>query len=232
VDSISGGRAELRGDDARHLARVLRVEAGQQYEISDNQSAWLARILESRGDRVVFEMVEPLPPAPVPVQITLCPALIKFDHFEWMIEKATELGVARILPVETARTEKGLYEASRKRSERWTKIAREGSQQSRRDRMPEILPAVRFHRALAREAASRIFLDENGGPALWRTLPETLSPSEEILLLIGPEGGWTDHEREAAAGWQRASLAPNILRTETAAIAALAVVVHLWGGLY
>jgi len=91
--------AELRGEDARHLTRVLRAEAGQRCEISDGQSAYLAEIAEARGERAVFRVIEPLDTPAMPLDITLCAALIKFDRFEWIIEKATELGVERILPV-------------------------------------------------------------------------------------------------------------------------------------
>ena len=96
VDEIRGGAAELRGEDARHLTRVLRVEPGQRFEISDNHQAWLAEITEVRGERVLFRTVESIAPTPAPVRVTLCAALIKFDRFEWMVEKATELGVERM----------------------------------------------------------------------------------------------------------------------------------------
>lgn len=223
VDGIRNGQAELRGDEARHLTRVLRVEAGQHFEISDNSSVYLAEVAEARGDRVVFRIESPIDSPPPPVLVTLCAALVKFDRFEWIVEKATELGVARILPVETTRVEKGLYEASRKRSERWARIARESSQQSRRARLPEILPAVRFDAAVATEAEARLFLDEAGAPPLLGVLPA--SPAS-VALLLGPEGGWTDAERARAieSGWTAAGLGAQILRAETAAIAALAIV--------
>src|ERR1039457_2123231 len=190
VDSVHHDSASLGGDDARHLTRVLRVQPGQQYEISDNRSAWLAEIVEARGDRVLFRILAPIDTPPPPVRITLCAALIKFDRFEWMIEKATELGVGRILPVEATRSEKGLFDASRKRSERWARIARESSQQARRVRIPEILDAVRFERCLQEPAAHRYFLDEALAPPLLREIPAERSDS--AALLIGPEGGWTD----------------------------------------
>ena len=220
----------MRGDDARHLTRVLRVEAGQRFEITDNQSAYLAEVEEARGERVRFRIVEPIDTVPPPVRITLCAALIKFDRFEWIIEKATELGVDRILPVEAARSEKGLYDASRKRSERWARIARESSQQSRRVRSPEILPAARFDAALQTAADHRFFLDEASPPPLLKLLPETRSAADRVAVLTGPEGGWLESERTAAAagGWKPASLGPLILRAETAAGAALAVLVNAW----
>jgi 16S rRNA (uracil1498-N3)-methyltransferase len=230
VDSIRQGAAELRGDEARHLTRVLRVEPGQRFEISDNGSVFLAEIAEARGDRVVFRAIEPIDSAAPALQVTVCAALIKFDRFEWIIEKATELGAESIQPFEAARTEKGLFEASRKRSERWERIARESSQQSRRARLPRILAAVRFRDALAVEADYRYLLDEAEAPPLWRLLPERRQQSDTAAVLLGPEGGWIETEREAAAsaGWQGASLAPQILRSETAAVAALGILMNAW----
>lgn len=222
--------AELRGEDAWHVARVLRAAPGQQYEISDNRSAWLAEVVEAQAARVVFRAIEPVAGAAIPARITVCAALIQFAHFEWMIEKATELGAARILPVEAARSEKGLLEASRKRRERWIRLAREASQQCRRTTAPEILPAVRLEGALATPAARRYFLEEGEAPPLEGALPDDRAIDAEIAVLAGPEGGWTDAERRAAAaaGWQPVSLSPLVLRSETAVVAALAVLVNAW----
>jgi 16S rRNA (uracil1498-N3)-methyltransferase len=230
VDTPRNGLAELHGEEARHLTRVLRVEPGQRFEISDNRAAYLAEIAEARGDRVVFRVLEPIPaPGPV-VSLTLLASIVKFDRFEWIVEKATELGVERIIPVAATRTEKGLFEASAKRSERWMRIARESSQQSRRVRMPEILPAVRFERAIAEPAEYRCFLDEAAAPPLLATLPGERAATDHIAVLLGPEGGWTDAERQLAiaAGWREASLGPQVLRTETAAAAALAILTNAW----
>jgi 16S rRNA (uracil1498-N3)-methyltransferase len=228
VDSVRNGAAELRGDEARHLTRVLRVEQGQRFEISDNQHAYLAEIAEARSEHVVFHVIEPIAAAAIPVRITLCAAIFKFDRFEWMIEKATELGVERILPVEATRTEKGLFDASRKRSERWARIARESSQQSRRVHIPEILPAVRFERCLEEAAEHRFFLDEGAAPPLLREIPA--ERADTAAILVGPEGGWTDAERTqaAAAAWCSVSLGPLVLRAETAASAALAILLNAW----
>ena len=228
VDEIRGGAAELRGEEARHLTRVLRVEPGQRFELSDNRHAYLAEIEEARGERVIFRIVETLPAAASPVSVTLCASIVKFDRFEWIIEKATELGVDRILPVDAARSEKGLFDASRKRSERWQRIARESSQQSRRVRIPEILPAVRFQHCLAQTAAHRYFLDEALAPPLLSEIPAERADS--VALLIGPEGGWVDNERQLAisAHWQPVSLGPLVLRAETAACAAVAIVWNAW----
>jgi 16S rRNA (uracil1498-N3)-methyltransferase len=230
VDGIRGGAAELRGDDARHLTRVLRVEAGQQFEISDNREVWLAEVSEARGERVLFRTIQRLDSPAAPVRITLIAALVKFDRFEWMVEKATELGVERILPMEAARTEKGLFEASRKRADRWRRIARESSQQARRASIPEILPAARFEDCLAEQAGYRYFLEESGAPPVLSLLPERRTAADRVAAMLGPEGGWTDGERRlaAAAGWLPVSLGPLVLRAETAAAAALAVVGNAW----
>jgi 16S rRNA (uracil1498-N3)-methyltransferase len=237
VDAIHDGIAELRGEDAWHVARVLRAAPGQHYEISDNRSAWLAEVVEAQAGRVVFRVMEPVGGAAIPVQVTVCASLIQFAHFEWMIEKATELGAARILPVDAARSEKGLAEASRKRSERWMRIARESSQQCRRVNAPEILPAVRLEDALATTGASRYFLDEGPAPPLAGVLAKSFaSPQDghaDAAVLVGPEGGWTDAERHAAisSGWRAVSLSPLVLRAETAVAAALAILVNVWQAL-
>jgi 16S rRNA (uracil1498-N3)-methyltransferase len=230
VDAIRDGAAELRGEEARHLTRVLRAEVGQRYEITDGSGAWLAEIAGARGDSVVFRVIEPAESPEPPVGITLAAALIKFDRFEWIVEKATELGVERVVPFRAARTDKGLLEASVKRSERWNRIGKESCQQSRRLRAPEIVAGVRFEAALAEPADFRYFLDESGAPPLLRSLPASHPHAVRVALMTGPEGGWTEEERAQAlaAGWQRVSLGPQILRAETAAIAAVAIVLNAW----
>lgn len=232
VDAIRGGAAELRGDDARHLTRVLRAQPGQLYEITDSRCAYLAEISQARGDSVLFRVLEPVASPELSVSITVLAALIKFDRFEWIIEKATELGVERILPVETARSEKGLLAASAKRGERWARIAKESSQQSRRLRAPAILPAARFDTALATSAGHRFLLDEGDAPPLVRVVPSPAERSASVALLAGPEGGWTalEHQEAIGAGWQPVSLGPYILRTETAAAAAIAIIANTWCG--
>ncbi len=227
VDTLRNGLAELHGEEARHLTRVLRVEPGQRFEISDNQAAYLAEIEEARGERVTFRIIEPLPSVEPPISITLLASIFKFDRFEWMVEKATELGVERIVPVEAIRTEKGLFEASHKRAERWRRIAREASQQSRRTRMPEIAPSERFAGALKYAAGIRYFLDEGEAKPLLAAVPPALD-STSVAILLGPEGGWTEGERENSLnmGWIPVSLGPQILRAETAAAAALAVLIN------
>jgi 16S rRNA (uracil1498-N3)-methyltransferase len=225
VDEVHNQHAELVGEEARHLSHVLRVEVGQKYEISDNRDVFLAEVEMARKERVVFRTLEKLSFAEPVVQITLLASLIKFDHFELILEKATELGVNSIIPVEATRSERGLERAVEKRLTRWRRIVLESSQQSRRVRLPAVTGPVDYATAIKSEAAARLFLDEErtGDPIL-KAVSVPAMP-ESIALLVGPEGGWTDLEREQskAAGWKSVSLGPQILRAETAVIAALAV---------
>ncbi len=235
VNEVRNGHAEIDGDEAKHLTRVLRVEAGQRYEISDNRTVFLAEIETARKEHVIFKTIEKLPPPPAQASITLCAALIKFDHFEWMIEKATELGVSKIVPVLAARTEKGLDRAALKRVERWRRIALEASQQARRAFLPEISPPQAIAQAFANDLPSDqqrkyALAEEPGTPLLGNALPAERSASDEVAILIGPEGGWAKEERTLfiECGWSPVSLGPLILRAETAAIAALAVIRTAW----
>ena len=231
VDEVRNGKARIEGEEARHLSRVLRVEAGQRYEISDNNNVYLAEIETARKENVVFRTLEKLPASPASARFELYAALIKFDRFEWIVEKATELGVTEIVPVEATRSERGLEKAAAKRVERWRRIALEASQQSRRAHLPEIKEPVPLAQAMARTATYRYVLDENPGAALLlKALPVERTVQDTVSILTGPEGGWTEEERASftAAGWTPVSMGPLILRAETAVIAALAVISQAW----
>lgn len=232
VDAVQAGRARITGADAHHLTRVLRVEPGQQFEISDNHSVYLAEVESARKDLVSFSVRDIVAPAEPAVRTTLLASLIRFERFEWMLEKATELGVERVVPVEAERSEKGLEHAAGKRLSRWNRIAREASEQSRRARLPEIGALVDLAAALKLEAGHRYVLEEGEAPPMLPALPMHRQAGDTVALLVGPEGGWTDREREliASAAWRAVSLGHEILRTETAAIAGLAIVNAAWGG--
>ena len=229
VEQVHSGFADIAGESAHHLTRVLRVEKGQTFEITDNHRVWLATIETARKDLVRFEVTEELDAGlPLP-ELTLYLALIKFDHFEWAVEKATELGVTRIVPVAATRSERGLFEGGQKRAERWRRSAQEASEQSRRLRVPEIEAPAKMPRALADQSTHRFWCDERPGapPLIAAFHPK---PDTSTSLLIGPEGGWTDPEREQfiAAGWHGVSLGPLVLRAETAVCAALAALGQRW----
>ncbi len=227
VPEVRRGRAELSGSDAEHLVRVLRVEAGQLFEVSDNHCVYLAEVVTARKALVEFQIGELLTePDPGP-EINVIPALIKFDSFEWMIEKATELGVTAIRPFEATRSERGLRQASAKRLARWQRIGLEASQQSRRAHLPEIAAVGTFASAIRSPGTVRLLLDEIPGvPPLLEAVQGSSPWTGSVSLLVGPEGGWTETERSEAieAGWLQCSLGATVLRAETAALAALAVV--------
>ena len=236
VDAVQSGRARITGPDAHHLTRVLRVEPGQQFEISDNHNVYLAEVESARKDLVSFTVRETLAWAEPLVRTVILASLIRFERFEWMLEKATELGVARVVPVRAERSEKGLEQGAAKRISRWNRIVREASEQSRRARLPEICPPIALADALQigtggnTEVAYRYALEEAEAPPILPALPAHRKPGDVVALLAGPEGGWTEHERRQilGAGWLPVSLGPEILRAETAAIAALAIVNAAW----
>ncbi len=231
VSEVRRGAAELTGADAEHLVRVLRAKPGQVYELSDNRDVYLAEIEIVRKSTVTFQILEKLPEPELSVQVILLPALFKFDRFEWLIEKAAELGVTAIQPWEAVRTECGLANASAKRIARWQKIGNEASQQSRRAYLPRIEPVVRLAKTLQTEANVRLLLDEDPSAApILSVLPLDRRPSDRVAILVGPEGGWTPQERDQSvlAGWTPSSFGKTILRSETAAIAALAVIRAAW----
>jgi len=224
VEQVHAGHARIEGEEAHHLTRVLRVEKGQKYEISDNESIYLAEVDAAHKSLVDFVILERLPAPDPTVAIRLYAALVRFERFELMIEKATELGVSAVIPVMAERSEKGLEQAVSKRLTRWNRIAREASEQSRRLRLPQLEEPVRFSQALADDAQYRYFLDEGQAPPILSELPRELNSDDSIALLAGPEGGWTERERSAAGDrWSAVSLGPQVLKAETAALAALAI---------
>lgn len=248
----------LRGESAHHLTRVLRAQPGQLYELSDGEAVWLARAERVGRDAVEFALVEALPARAPRLHLTLLLAIVKFDRFEWCLEKATELGASEIVPLAAARSDKALVAAAAKRAGRWQKILLESAQQARRLRPLVLSPITRADKAFSVVEAQRvmprspghnadrapqavpilklILSERPGAPGAREVLEEkAASPKGKgttcAALAIGPEGGWTDGELVAAcdAGFAEVSLGSNILRTETAVIAALAVLNYALG---
>jgi 16S rRNA (uracil1498-N3)-methyltransferase len=222
ADEVLGNRAFLTGDHARHLAQVLRAKSGQEFDIATDGEVRRGKIVGIAADRVEFELGEALREA-ARAEITVAISIFKFDRMEWAIEKCTELGVSRIVPVIAARTEKHLAQAAAKRAERWRKIAKQAAEQSRQVYSPEVLNPVKLSELLRDQAGVRIVLSEVEAILDLRSAlqPDTSS----LTLAFGPEGGWREDELAAfaQAGWVSASLGPTILRAETAVIAAVAV---------
>jgi 16S rRNA (uracil1498-N3)-methyltransferase len=208
------------------------------YELSDGHSLWLARTETVGRDEVQFALTEQLQAAVAPVRIDLLLAIVKFDRFEWALEKATELGADDISPLAADRSEKGLIAASAKRSERWKKILAESAQQARRLHIPGLADATKTRDALRASAGHlKLMFSERAGAQPLRDVvdPVVLVPAgnetPRVVVAIGPEGGWTDAEFAAVGecGFVEVALGANILRTETAVCAALAAVQYAFG---
>jgi len=225
ADEVSGDHAALVGAHADHLVRVLRARVGEEFDIATGQSVRRGRIISAKADRVEFELGEEIPTVRS-IEITLVLAIYKFDRMEWAIEKCTELGVSRIVPLISRRTESHLAAASTKRVERWQRVARQAAEQSRRAAPSEIAAPLKLSEALKLNRGLRIVLAESEESTLLRDVLKPGARPDEITLAVGPEGGWTEDELQAfgQAGWTSASLGQTILRAETAAIAATAIV--------
>ena len=227
--------ATLAGEQAEHLARVLRAQPGMEADVVAGGRVFHAEVAAvqfgKQGSEVRLNLLAEIEAEPA-LPVTLLLAVYKFDRMEWAIEKATELGVAEIVPVISRRSEKHLADAAEKRAERWRRIAHEAAKQSRRSDVPLVgAPEPLATRVKAAARGTRIVLAEQEQTTMLRTVVEDAAkaandemPSLEIA--IGPEGGWAPAEEALfdANGWKAASLGPRILRAETAAIAALAVV--------
>jgi 16S rRNA (uracil1498-N3)-methyltransferase len=222
ADEWSGDRAAITGANARHLAQVLRAKVGQTFELAYAGEVRLGTITELGDGRVSFTLGEAVAAARAAHEVTVALAIFKFDRFEWAIEKLTELGVTRIVPVVAQRTDAHLVKAAEKRAERWRRIAHEASQQSRRLAEPVIEEPVALKKLSA--DGRKILLSENEESVALANVVG-IGP---VTLAIGPEGGWTaDEERYLVEqGWQSASLGSTVLRAETAAIAAVAVAMN------
>ena len=215
----TGDRAVLEGDEARHLTRVLRAKVGDTVSLFDGSGReWPARVASIGRDRVELDTGTPtIDPLPAGIPVTLAVALPKGDRQKWMVEKLTELGTARLVPLETTR---GVAEATASARARLERVVIEACKQCGRNTLMEIAPVRPLDRLLAEApAGARALIAHPGGLPLEEAVAR--SDATEVIALVGPEGGFTDEELGVAdrAGVLRVSLGPHILRIETAAIA-------------
>jgi 16S rRNA (uracil1498-N3)-methyltransferase len=226
ADEVAGDRALLLNKNAYHLARVLRAKIGQQFDVVADGRVRHGRVASISDDRVEFDLTQELPTSSLPIEITLLLSIFRFERMEWALEKATEMGVARIFPIIAQRSEKHLASSASKRVERWRRIAHEAAQQSRRTSVPEISPPLKIDESLANAPRGIVLAESEENVSLKQVLAE-MNYSGSFGLAIGPEGGWTNNELETfyKAQWRPASLGKTILRAETAAVAALAVAI-------
>jgi 16S rRNA (uracil1498-N3)-methyltransferase len=228
------GRATLSGAAAAHVVRVLRLRAGDPLTVfSGDGWDYPGTIAALRGERVEVELGPRVPGQPdSPLAVTLLQGVARADRMDFVVQKATELGVARILPVLSGRSVVRLDPRQAERKlEHWRAVAAAACEQCGRSRLPAVEPPRSLDEALdgLPDGPPRLLL-EPGAPEPLGALPRDAG---SVVLLIGPEGGLADVERAAAArnGFVPRSLGPRVLRTETAAVAALAVLQSVAGDL-
>lgn len=229
-DAVKPPHITIRGPLARHLARSLRLRPGERCRFADaGERRYLGELTTVTPTTVVATIVREEPPLPPLRPVILAQAILKGHRMDWLLQKAAELGAERVIPMITGRTiVQPRHDRAGAQQQRWTTILREAAQQSGRSRPPEIGPPCSLRECLAatpRESARLLLWEGEEETRLARWLPR-LPQLQPIHLFVGPEGGFTPEEvaEAVAAGAQTVSLGPLILRAETAALAALAII--------
>jgi 16S rRNA (uracil1498-N3)-methyltransferase len=244
-----GATVVLAREETLHLSSVLRLKAGDEAFVFDGAGREYACVVAAggagrRAGTATLEVrgeVEPQKPES-PLDLTLAVALLKGEKFDLVVQKATELGAHRIVPVLTKRADVRLREGhdATTRVARWQRLALEAAKQSGRARLPEVCPPVALAGLLAAEAGAagvagerRLFFTERGGRGLVETAREWPARPTKLTALVGAEGGWDDEEIERAshANWCAVTLGGRVLRAETAAIVVTGLLQHLYGDL-
>lgn len=229
----SQGRPILSKEELHHLLRVRRLRSHQQFLGLDvARQTWFRCRLASQSGPGVEVLGEEPQDTESALHLTLAASLIQRDRFEWILQKGVELGVGEIVPVRTRRSEFHIpSKGQAKLIERWKRILREAVKQCGRCRIPHLGSIQELPRYLESQAAElRFYLDEAGGRPLGEVLASCKSPSSGAVL-IGPEGGWEESERSLIrqSGFAAAYLGARVLRSETAAIATLAILQYEHG---
>jgi 16S rRNA (uracil1498-N3)-methyltransferase len=230
----AGKRVVVNGSAANHIMRVLRLRSGDELTVFDGSGGeFAARIEEFRKEAVVVSVAERRAlDRESPLSLTLAQGVSRGERMDWIIQKATELGASRIVPVFTKRSVVRLDEKQAERKlQHWRAITVAACEQCGRNRVPELVAPVDFFNVLPADTsgATRILLSPTGD----LRIDDLKEAGAGITVLIGPEGGLEDSEQEAAlaAGFKAVRLGPRVLRTETAAIAALTIIQRYFGDL-
>jgi 16S rRNA (uracil1498-N3)-methyltransferase len=229
----------LDGDEHHHLSKVARIKPKEKVWLFDERGInYLARVEEITKERTRLAILERQVPTEPRVKITLAQALVKSKKMNVILQKATELGVTTIIPVITARTVVRIEEKAEKKLERWQKIIHAAAKQSKIPLLPSISSPVTLERLVEeRGEARKLVLSENTGKYLRAILVHRSGSDVEreelpssVIILVGPEGGWTSEEEEYILnhGYEAVSLGRQVLRAETAALSSLAMISHFW----
>lgn len=240
--SPDGTSVALGRDEARHLRDVLRLGRGDEVFVFDGEGReFRCRVDESGRDRAVLAIGGAVAPAgpESPLQLTLAVALLKGEKLDLVVQKATELGVGRVVPVVTRLADVRLRDGddTSRRVERLRRIALEACKQSGRARVPAIEAPVAFESFVTTAPAEtnvwRVLFAERGGASFGSAIEELRARPAAVAALVGSEGGWTDEEITLArdAGWDIVTFGGRVLRAETAAIAFTALLQHAFGDL-
>lgn len=230
----AGSRQTIAGEAASHITRVLRLRPGDPLVLFDGRGGeHAARIEGFRKSAVIVAVAAHVPTdRESPLSLTLAQGISRGERMDWVVQKATELGVTRIVPVLTERTVVKLdAKQSERRLSHWRGIAVAACEQSGRNKLPDIAPPLGLPVFLRDPAPStnRLLLSPTGT----QRIDDLKATEQRVIVLIGPEGGLTETEQHAAisAGYIAVKLGPRVLRTETAAIAALTLLQHQFGDL-
>jgi 16S rRNA (uracil1498-N3)-methyltransferase len=230
----AGNNVVIEGSAVNHITRVLRLRSGDTLTLFDGSGGeYGARIEEFHKDTVVVTVDEHRRlDRESPLSLTLAQGISRGDRMDWIIRKATELGTSRIVPVFTKRSMVKLDEQqAENKVQHWRRIAVAACEQSGRNRVPDLALPLDFSEVLrdSEQASTRLLLSPTGD----LRVDDLEAPGKRITVLIGPEGGLAEREQEAAvaAGFKPVRMGPRVLRTETAAIAALTIIQSRFGDL-
>jgi|SRR5579863_2125578 len=237
-EQIRSGQLSVGGPLAHHLREVLRLRIGERLHLIDEgMRGYLAEIKSVERDQIrVLLLKELVSPPFSSLSISLGQAILKGDKMDWAIQKGTELGVSRIVPLITGRTVVRPSEGKRTlQRDRWQKIALEAAQQSGRWDVPRVEPVETLNEFLAGapKEALRLLPWEKEAPGAGRAFLLEQGAPAAVVALVGPEGGFLDEEvsRARGSGFHSISLGPRVLRAETASVVLLALLQHYWGDL-
>jgi 16S rRNA (uracil1498-N3)-methyltransferase len=231
AENITKTAVTLDEAETRHLRDVLRQRVGDEAYVMDGEGREYRCVVSAIGKRAAsLEIIEAAAPsAPEsPLDLTLAAAVLKADKFDLVVQKAVELGVTTLVPLETIRCDVKVKDAAKK-TERWRRIALEAAKQSGRSRLMEIVEPVAFGKFVAAERdCETILFSERDGISF-----SEVAGGKKLTAIVGPAGGWDDAELELAAqhGVKTVTLGGRTLRAETAAIVVAAILQHRFGDL-
>lgn len=237
-ERIQGQRGTVVGDELAHLRKVLRLEPGDRFIVFDDTGWEHEAVVRSfsahRGDIDILRSYQAERESAL--QITLALGLTKGEKMDFVVEKATELGVLNIVPFISTYTVPRLDDRKvEARTERWKKIAVSSAKQSGRTRLPKVYTLCEFREFVKQpwNDMLKLFFWEREGQQTLKQVHDSQPEAREVLLVVGPEGGFSLEEADMAQqhGFRSVQLGPRILRAETAAVAALSLAQFLWGDL-